>query len=209
MDIETLRRSVRGTVMTARRGLCGDPRGSALQPPQPRPAAGGHRPGRVRRGRPRGGPLRRRQRAQVSPRGSGHNFVGDRACRRGSSRPRGDGPGRRSTPGAASPRPSRRSRTRALAETLDRLRARLSGRPLRDGGDQRLSARGRLRVELGSWGLACHNVESVEVVLADGSLRRGERGREPGDVLGGARRRPGVLRDRRPLPACGCSRCRR
>ena len=42
---------------------------------------------------------------------------------------------------------------------------------------------------IGKHGLACDNVVSVDVVTADGRLAQGERPREPGPVLGHARRR--------------------
>ena len=53
----------------------------------------------------------------------------------------------------------------------------------------------------GAWGLACHNVEAVEVVMADGRLIRASAVEHPDvfwAVRGGG---PGVLRRRRALPA--------
>lgn len=172
MDIETLRRSVRGAVVTAgdadyaaaRDGLLFNRRG-----PDRRPAVIVRATGvddvraAVRYAATNG--------LRVSPRGSGHNWSGiavqegvvvdlsamdrvvvDPGARLADAEPGVDG--------------------RALAEKLGAWGLAF---PVGHCGTVAISGYllgGGFGWNSGTWGLGCHNVESVDVVLADGSLRR-------------------------------------
>ena len=201
MSIETLRRAIRGTVIAA--GEAGyDEACGALLFNQRNPA---RRPAIVVRAacvEDVQATVRyaARQRAEGQPAGQRPQLLGDRVAGRDRARPRGDGPDRDRRRGEGR-RGGAGGEERRAGGGVDGARARVSGRALPHGGDERLPARRRLRLELGGLGARLPQRRGGR----GGDGRRpadpGERCRASGRVLGGARRGAGVLRRRGPLPA--------
>ena len=177
------------------------PRGPALQPAQPRPASAVIVRAACVEDVQADRALRRSHRPEGQAARQRPQLVGHRAAGRHRARPRGARPDRDRRRGAASPRSEPAAKNGVLAAALT-----ATGSPSRSGTATRSRSAATCSAAAsagtrGAWGLACHNVEAVEVVMADGSADPGERVRAPGHLLGGARRRAGVLRRRRPLPA--------
>ena len=172
MDIETLRRSVRGTVVTAddaayaatREGLLFNRRGPGRRPAVIVRAAGVDDVRAAVRFAAANG-------LRVSPRGSGHNWSGI-AIQEGVVVDLGAMDRVVVDAGARLAEAEPAISARALAETLAGYGLAF---PVGHCGTVAMSGYllgGGFGWNSGSWGLGCHNVESVEVVLADGSLRR-------------------------------------
>ena len=154
-----------------------------------RPAPGGRRAVQQRG--------RRRRRAPVRPGGG----AGDRRARRGAQLSGQSGVDgglmidlsgmrrRHRRPGAQAGPGGRRGLDLRPRRRHPGARPRRARRGRRPHGDRRPDARRRHGLADPAGGLTIDNLESVEVVVADGRVLRASRRREPGPVLGGPRRR--------------------